>query len=106
MPPGDLSIKPFAEELPRLLKERRITLRALAREVGGFDHAYLSRMLAGKAAPNAEHLVRISTYLSLRPDYFPEVRTARLIQAIREDPKLRDELYFKLPQKPRRSGAG
>src|SRR5205085_11104559 len=98
MPARDVTLKPFAEELPRLLAERRLTLRALAREVGGFDHAYLSRMIRGEAAPNAAHLVRISLYLGLRADYFPEVRTARLIGAIRKDPKLRDRLYFSLPQ--------
>jgi transcriptional regulator with XRE-family HTH domain len=101
MPARDVTLRPFAEELPRLLAERKLTLRALAREVGGFDHAYLSRMLSGKAAPNAEHLVRIATHLGLRADYFPEVRTTRLINAIRDDPRLRDEMYFRLPPRKR-----
>jgi transcriptional regulator with XRE-family HTH domain len=84
----------FVEELPGLLAQRGLTLRSLAREVGGFDEAYLSRMLHGKRAVNPEHVARISQYLSFPYDYFPEVREARMIEAIQSDPKLRDEIYF------------
>ena len=91
---------PFAEELPRLLAERELTLRALAREVGGFDHGYLSRMLAGRTAVNPKHAARISKYLGLPTDYFPEVREARIIDAIRADAALRDAIYRRLPAGP------
>jgi transcriptional regulator with XRE-family HTH domain len=84
----------FVDELPRLMSERGLTLRALAREVGEFDHAYLSRMLHGHRAINPDHAARIAQYLSLPEDYFPEVREARAIDAIQRDPKLRDEIYF------------
>src|SRR4249919_1116338 len=43
MPPK-VTNRPFSDELPRLLKARGMTLRGLARDVGGVDHAYLSRM--------------------------------------------------------------
>jgi transcriptional regulator with XRE-family HTH domain len=86
--------RPFADELPRLLAERGLSLRLVARDVGGFDHAYLSRMLAAKVKPNPEHVAHIAEYLGLADDYFPEVREARTIEAIRGSPTLRDEVYF------------
>ena len=85
---------PFPEELPRLLTERKETLRALARAVGGVDHSYLSRMVSGKAAVNPRHAERISLHLGLPYDYFPEVREAAIIAAIRAKPRLRDAIYF------------
>ena len=87
--------RPFKEELPELLRERGLTLRGLARDLGGVDHAYLSRMIHGQVAVNAAQVHRISTHLGLPDDYFPEVRQARTIEAIREDPELRDEIYFR-----------
>jgi transcriptional regulator with XRE-family HTH domain len=86
---------PFREELPRLLKERNETLRALARAIGGLDHGYLSRMVNGKAGVNAHHAERIALHLGLPHDYFPEVREAAVIDAIRRDPQLRDSIYSK-----------
>jgi transcriptional regulator with XRE-family HTH domain len=84
----------FADELPRLLEGRGVTLRALAREVGGLDHAYLSRMLSGKVAINPRHVAAIARALDLPEDYFPEVREMRVIAAITTRPRLRDEIYF------------
>ncbi len=91
-----ITTKPFAEELPRLLAERQLTLRALAREVGGLDHSYLSRMISGRTPVNVTHAERISIFLGLNRAFFPEVREARVIDAIRRDPKLRDALYSRL----------
>jgi transcriptional regulator with XRE-family HTH domain len=85
----------FADELPKILEKRGITLRALARDVGGLDHAYLSRMLSGKAQVNPGHAERVSRFLGLPADYFPEVREDRVVDAIRRSPRLRDEIYFK-----------
>jgi transcriptional regulator with XRE-family HTH domain len=89
-----VTAQPFAEALPPILEDRGITLRALARDVGGLDHAYLSRMLSGKTSVNVRHVEAISRYLRLPVDYFPEVREARTIQAVRKSGRLRDEIYF------------
>jgi transcriptional regulator with XRE-family HTH domain len=79
--------------LPRLLAERGLTLRALARQLGSVDHAYLSRMISGKTQVNVHHAEAISKRLGLPPDYFPEVREALLVDAIKRNSKLRDRLY-------------
>ena len=89
-----VSEKPFREELPRLLEERKETLRAVARAIGGIDHAYLSRMVTGKVAVNPQHAERIAIHFGLPADYFPEVREAAVIDAIRRSPRLRDSIYF------------
>jgi transcriptional regulator with XRE-family HTH domain len=86
--------RPFSKELPRLLKERGLTLRALARDIGGIDHAYLSRMIRGQLPVNVQHVRRIARALGLSEDYFPEVREAAVVDAVRRRPKLRDEIYF------------
>ncbi len=86
--------RPFVDELPRLLKERGTSLRALAREMGGIDHAYLSRMIRGQLPVNVQHARRIARHLGLPEDYFPEVREAAVVDAIRRKPRLRDEFYF------------
>jgi transcriptional regulator with XRE-family HTH domain len=90
----DVANRPFGDELPRILGERGITLRALTREVGGLDHAYLSRMLRGRVPVNVQHARRIARYLRLPEDYFAEVREAAVVDAIRRRPKLRDDIYF------------
>ena len=95
--------EPFAEELPRLLAERGVTLRALAEAVGGFDHAYLSRLLSGSRAVNAVHAARIAVHLGLPADYFPEVREARVVDAITADGELRDRVYDRMLPSSRRS---
>ena len=71
-----------------------MSLRALAREIGGVDHAYLSRMIKGQVPVNVQHARRISRCLGLPEDYFPEVREAEVIAELRRRPKLRDEIYF------------
>jgi transcriptional regulator with XRE-family HTH domain len=94
MPDYEVTSRTFQDELPRLLGQRRLSQRALAREVGGFDHGYLSRMLRGDVSVNPEHAERIARHLGLPADYFPEVREARVIAAIRARGRLRDEIYF------------
>ena len=70
-----------------------MSLRSLAQEVGGVDHSYLSRMLRGSAPVHVGHAERIARYLELPPDYFPEIREGRVLDAVRADPKLRDKVY-------------
>lgn len=91
----------FVDELPKILEKRGMTLRALAREVGGLDHAYLSRMLSGKVQVNPGHAERVSRFLGLPPDYFPEVREERVVTAVRRSSRLRDEIYFERVRRSR-----
>lgn len=91
---ADVTNNPFSSELPKLLERRGMTLRALAREVGGLDHAYLSRMLNGKTPINVRHAMAITRHLGLPADYFPEVREALVVAAIQKSPRLRDAIYF------------
>lgn len=93
--------RPFTVELPRLLEKQGITLRALARDIGGVDHAYLSRMIRGQVPVNVQHVRRIARTLGLPEDYFPEVREAEVVAAIRRKPKFRDELYFERVKRKR-----
>jgi plasmid maintenance system antidote protein VapI len=90
----DVTNRPFPEELPRVLAERKESLRALARAIGGIDHAYLSRMVSGQASVNPRHAERIAVHLGLPSDYFPEVREAAVIAAVQARPRLRDKVYF------------
>jgi len=100
---ANVTNRAFPDELPRLLGEKGMTLRGLAREVGGVDHAYLSRMLNRRTAVNVVHAERIARHLGLPRDYFPEVREARVIEAVRESPRLRDAIYFERLSESRRS---
>ena len=90
----DVTARSFVVELPRLLEQRGLTLRALTRAIGGLDHSYLSRMLNGKTQVNVRHAERIARYLGLPADYFPEVREARVVEAIHRNSRLRDRIYF------------
>ena len=96
--------KPFVEELPRLLEERGMSLRGLGREAG-VSGAYLSSLLRGVArtkAPSADLVRRVAHALDLPPDYFVEYREAVVVERIRSDPRLRDELYDRLHIRRRR----
>lgn len=89
--------QPFVEEVPRLLKERGMSIRALAREAG-VTNAHLSRVLrhANYKAPSVELARRVSAALGLPPDYFPEFREGTVVDAIRSNPALRDRLFNRL----------
>jgi transcriptional regulator with XRE-family HTH domain len=102
MSPSQLKVskRPLPDELPHLLETREMTLRALAREVGGLDHSYLSRMISRKTPVNVHHAERIARRLGLPADFFPEVREAAVVTAVRRSPRLRDAIYFEHVKKP------
>jgi len=91
--------KRFADELPRLLEERGLSIRTVAR-AAGVTGAHLSRVLRGvnykTVSPDLAR--RVALALDLPEDYFPEQREGVVIQRIRNDPKLRDELYARISQ--------
>lgn len=92
----------FTEEVPRLLDEREMSIRALAREVGVTD-AHLSRVLRRVAykTASADLARRVALALDLPPDYFPEYREGVVIERIKKDSGLRDRLYVQLSGRER-----
>jgi transcriptional regulator with XRE-family HTH domain len=88
---------PFTTELPRLLRERGMSLRALAREIGISD-SHLSRVVrrANYKTASPELTSRVASALGLPRDYFPEFREAYVVDRVRSDAKLRNELYSRL----------
>jgi transcriptional regulator with XRE-family HTH domain len=90
------------DEVPSLLRERELSIRALARRVGVTD-ADLSRVLreVSYKTPSADLARRVAVALDLPPDYFPEYREGVVVERVRRDAKLRDRLYDDLA--PRRA---
>lgn len=84
----------FAEELPRLLLERGLSQRALARSIA-INQSHLSRL----SGPNARQLpsrsvsAAVAVALGLPTDYFAEYRRATVIEAIDRDAALRERFY-------------
>ena len=91
---------PFIEELPRLLRERGMSVRALARTIGISD-SHLSRVLrrTDYKTPSPDLTRRAALALRLPPDYFPEFREAYVMERLKSDPKLRNDLYARLTRK-------
>jgi transcriptional regulator with XRE-family HTH domain len=94
---ADQTDTPFIEELPRLLHDRGMSLRALAATIGISD-SHLSRVLrrADYKTPSPDLTRKVARALGLPPDYFLEFREAYVIERIRSDPKLRNDLYARL----------
>lgn len=91
------SNSPVADELPRLLAERGLSVRELGRRTG-IDHGHISRIVhqqRGKVA-SGDLAGRIAVALGLPADHFPEYRRAAVIAAIDQDPVLLNRLYIKL----------
>ena len=100
------AVGPFNEELPPLLHERGLSIRALARLVGiGDDH--LSRVLRGDRGKRAtaELTQRVALALELPEDYFAEVRLSFLVDRLTTDPGLRDDLYDRIRRRERRQSS-
>jgi len=89
--------RPFVEELPGLLKERQLSLTKLAQRID-LNPSHLSRVLrrANYKTPSADLTRRVALALDLPPDYFPEYREGLVLERIKTDEALRDELYVRL----------
>ena len=92
--------RPYEEEVTRLLTERGLSIRALARLVGVTD-AHLSRVLrhANYKTVSADLARRTAIALDLPDEYFAEAREGAVFDLIRNDPRLRDQLYDQLHSK-------
>jgi transcriptional regulator with XRE-family HTH domain len=88
--------------LQRLLKSRSPprSLRWLAKQLD-VSPPFLSRAarrVAGKV-PSLDLLARIADCLGVEEEWFSDVREARVIDAIRADPMLRDRLFRELEKR-------
>lgn len=89
-----LSQRSFVEELPQIIHDRGLTTRRLALKAG-VTPSHLSRVLrqTDYKSPSADLCRRVALALELPEDYWPEYRERKVIDEIRANPKLRDQLY-------------
>jgi transcriptional regulator with XRE-family HTH domain len=92
--------RPFAEELPHILAQRGLSLRALAAEIE-FSPSHLSRALRRKdyKSPGPRLVRAVAAALGLPEDYFPEAREGEVLERVKADPVLRDRLYDELKRR-------
>lgn len=92
--------RPFVEELPALLAERNLSLRAVS-QMSDVSHSFLSRVLRERdyKRVSPELARRIAKALGLPNDFFVEAREGFIIERIKGDPKVREELYGMLKKK-------
>ncbi len=74
-----------------------MSLRGLARSAG-VSHSFLSRAIRGAESKSisGDLAARIALALGYPGDYFPEFREDFVLSRIRDDGKLRDELYDRM----------
>src|SRR5262249_37094294 len=93
----------FRDALPELLMERRLSLRELGRRIG-IDATYLSRVRRGRQSLPVELPTKVALALGLPMDFFPETRESLIVDAVRQDPDLRERVY-RIVSAPRRRGS-
>lgn len=91
------SQRSFVDELPEILKARQLSIRQVAL-AAGVDPGHLGKVLrrVDYKTPSAELCRRVAWALDLPDDYWPEYRERLVIDRVRADSKLRDELYRRL----------
>jgi len=94
MDPADSENLPLAESLETLLAERAMSIRELARRAGTTS-PHLSRIIRGvdQKRPSGALARRVAVALDLPPDHFAEARLATVLERLRADTGLRDEVY-------------
>jgi transcriptional regulator with XRE-family HTH domain len=88
-------------ELPRLLAQRGFSYRTLASLIG-VTHTHLVRFVHERdRQATGELAARIALALGLPEDYFPETRETVVLDAVRNDPAYRDQLYASMAPESR-----
>lgn len=97
---GPRSQRRLVEELPEILEARELSIRAIALSAG-VSHSHLGRVLrqSDYKTPSVELCRRLARALDLPDDYWPEYRERVVIDRVRSDPALREELYDRLTAK-------
>jgi transcriptional regulator with XRE-family HTH domain len=89
-----LAEEPFADVLPRLLRERGMSQRALASKIG-VNQSHLSRVLGrrDRKTPSVELMRKVALALGLDEDFFVEYRVALIMERLERDPSFRERTY-------------
>jgi transcriptional regulator with XRE-family HTH domain len=89
--------RPFGETWRDWFQREGWSQRQVARGAG-IDSSFFSKALReeGRKRLNPAQIARISSWAGLPVDYFPEVREAAVLDAVRNDPTLRDRLFDEL----------
>jgi transcriptional regulator with XRE-family HTH domain len=89
-------VERFADAVNDLLAEREWSRRNLARAVD-VDPGHVSRLLGRWRRPPSPALMqRVADVLGVEPDIFIEYREWLVIEAVRSDAALREQLYRRL----------
>src|SRR5262245_10554975 len=93
----------FAEEVPRLLKERGWSIRRLALEAG-IERGYLWKVIRrrGYKTASVRMAEAVALALGLPVDYFPEYREGIVIDHVRRDAGTRDDVFDRLTSRSKR----
>ena len=90
--------EPFGSAVARLMRERGLSYRGLARETG-LSAGYLNHLVQGtRPAPSDAVLERLATALGVTVDRFTEHRLRRVSERLAASPELVDRLYHETVQ--------
>jgi transcriptional regulator with XRE-family HTH domain len=91
----------FRDAVAELMYDRGWTQRELSAAVG-VDPAHVCRLLRRGSSRRAtpELVVRVADAFGVAPEYFPEYREWRVLEAVRTDPSLRERLYAGIAGRP------
>jgi transcriptional regulator with XRE-family HTH domain len=90
--------EPFGPAVARLMRERGLSYRGLARETG-LSAGYLNHLVQGtRPAPSDEVLERLAAALGVTVDRFTEHRLRRVVERLGGRPELVDRLYLETVQ--------
>ena len=88
--------EPFGTAVARLMRERGLSYRGLARETG-LSAGYLNHLVHGnRPVPSNEVVERLATALDVEPDHFREFRLRAVTAHLETVPDMVDRLYRRL----------
>lgn len=95
------SSEPLGETLVALMKEQRVTFRALAAR-SGLSAGYLNHIVHGnRPVPSNDVLARLAAALGVEPEHFREYRLRVITERLERMPGLVDELFERLAAEER-----
>ena len=87
---------PFGRSVERLMNERGLTYRGLAK-TSGLSAGYINHLVHGnRPVPSNEVIDRLAESLSVKPEHFREYRLRVITRKLEAMPDLIDRLYKRL----------